>query len=178
MTLPVDPFRIVAKTGKAHGLDGTLRLFPLSGNRAGSWLNSGTLLYLENRRGERMPVRIVDLRIEEKRNSRLFFVKFDRISNRSDAEQYQECTVFIDRSDYPEPEEESAEGFEVFDESGLAGVIEEVIEHPGQTLLRVRQKGHGPEKEFLVPWVEEYVLSVDHERRRLNCRNLKHLKEL
>src|SRR5690606_13727075 len=106
MTLPVDPFRIVAKTGKAHGLDGTLRLFPLSGNRAGSWLNTGTLLYLENRRGERMPVRIVDLRIEEKRNSRLFFVKFDRISNRSDAEQYQECTVFIDRSDYPEPEEE------------------------------------------------------------------------
>src|SRR5690625_3985944 len=91
-----DPLTEIARTGKVHGLDGTIRLLPLL--EAVPPLQVGSLLYLETRRGERIPVRIVQVRLEEKRNTPLFFVKFDRISSRSEAERVQDCAVYADLS--------------------------------------------------------------------------------
>ncbi|MEX1063260.1 MAG: ribosome maturation factor RimM [Balneolaceae bacterium] len=166
----------IARIGKVHGLEGSVRL-QLS-EEAEQFIEEGNLLYLKNRRGDLVPARIIDVRVEMKRNMRSFFVKFDRIADRSQAALFQDTPVY---TDYP-PETESPsfdagrmEGFEVRDRAGHVGTVTGLMQNPAHPILVVKDKD---ENSILVPWVDMYVLSVDTDNHIVTCRNIDQLKSL
>ena len=67
------------------------------------------------------------------------------------------------------------EGWPIIDDSlGQIGVLETIVENPGQTLLEVR----GPDKSFLIPYVDEIVHTVDFENQSIFVALPKGLLEL
>jgi 16S rRNA processing protein RimM len=57
------------------------------------------------------------------------------------------------------------EGYSVVDEvHGPIGVVRAVVEYPGQDILEIVFEG----KEVLVPFIEDIVLEIDDENKRLN----------
>lgn len=177
---PDGRFEEIARIGKAHGLDGTVKLLPeLDENLLETVLTAGQILHLENRRGDLIPARITDMRIEKKRNAYMFFVHFDQITDRSQAEQFQDGPVYIDRN-LLEPRDGTGEdlpditGFEVTDPSGLKAVVSGMLESPAHPIIEMSVGSAS----FMVPWVDEYVVSIDPEDRVINCRNLEQFLDL
>ncbi|MEX0890213.1 MAG: hypothetical protein WD355_00070 [Balneolaceae bacterium] len=177
---PEGRFAEIARIGKAHGLNGTIKLMPQQ-NEASleSLLEAGQILHLENRRGDLIPARITDVRIEKKRNASMFFVHFDQITNRSEAEQFQDGPVYMDRK-LLELQGRAVEslpditGFDVTDPSGLNAVVTGILESPAHAIIGMDA---GPAS-ILVPWVDEFVVSIDEENRIINCRNLEQFMDL
>jgi len=171
----------IGRIGKAHGLTGDVKV--QISEMAVSILNKKNLFYLKNRRGDMIPARISELRSEEKRNKRSFFVKFDRISGRSQAESFQDTPVYVDpkllagQSDESDESSGNILGYCVNDESGIVGIVNEVIENPAHPIIEVQMTDQNNRK-LLIPWVDEYVISVDRNKEQLKCQNLQLLKEI
>lgn len=172
----------IARIGKAHGLEGVVRVQPEI-DSAENLLNENQVLYLQNRRGDLIPARIESVRVESKRKMQLFFVKFDRITDRTQAESFQDVPVYSDRSEVTIQAEEKDDwdprdviGFEVEDSSGIEAVVTEVLENPAHLIIKMNMKSGL--KSILVPWVDAYVLSVDYKNRLMKCQNLDLFLEL
>lgn len=170
----------IARIGKVHGLDGTVRL-RLSED-AEPIIKKDALFYLENRRGDLIPSRIIEFRVEEKRNVQLFFVKFDRIADRSEAEQFQDTPVYADielQLDSSETDHESIEGFEIADKSGTIGRVVGVMQSPAHPIIEMETDEENTEADIiLIPWVDEYVISIDRNLKQVRCQNLDQLINL
>ncbi len=98
-------------------------------------------------------------------------VRFDVVESIEDAERLVGCSVLVRRDEVPEAgraaEPEGLAGFELRDgRSGFSGVVEDVIEHPGQTLLVVGRADGG--SAVLVPFVDAFVRGVDEGARRID----------
>lgn len=173
-----DRYRQIGTVGKSHGLNGVVRVH-FESDETGLNLKEGLVLYLQDRKGTLFPARIESLRSEFKRGSYSFFVKFDQFAGRSESEQYQDCPVFIagdPREDVSHPTgiPDSIVGFSVSDTSGLKAVVRGVRNNPAHPIIEMEAGG----KEFLVPWVDAYVIAVDRETRELRCQDLTLLTDL
>jgi 16S rRNA processing protein RimM len=165
----------IARIGKVHGLDGTVRLHV--DEDAETIIEKDVLLHLKTRRGDLIPARIIEFRVEIKRNSRLFFVKFDRIADRSEAEQFQDTPVLADTGlRPPKPDTDSIEGFEIVDETGAIGIVTGLMQNPAHPIIEAEiQSQYGT---LLIPWVDEYVVSIDKKQKKVICQNLDQLINL
>lgn len=113
--------------------------------------------------------RVVSLRPEAKG---AVLVGFDTVRDRDVSERLAGCFCLARRADLPEDAlpfldgGTGIEGFEVFDErEGLVGTAERIEELPGQHLLSVRRADGST---FLVPLVDEIVLGLDEDARRID----------
>lgn len=159
---------------QVHGLDGVVRLSV--NDEMEELLQEGELLYLRNRRGDFTPVRIEQVRLEEKHKRRLFFVKFDRIANRTEAEPYLNSGIYSDReivSSASTPH--GIEGYRVLDENGQIGIVHSVMQNPAHPILQVRTSSGG---DLLIPWVDAYVKSVNPESQSVQCGDIEILRNL
>ncbi|WP_080797599.1 ribosome maturation factor RimM [Arabiibacter massiliensis] len=100
-----------------------------------------------------------------------YLVTFEGVDSIDVAERLAGCRCLVRRADVPEAalagEAEGLEGFEVHDASaGLVGVVAEVVENPGQTLLSV-DRGDGG-RMVLVPLVDALVEGIDEGARRID----------
>jgi len=95
------------------------------------------------------------------------------VDGRADAEQLVGSTVLVFREDLEEPApgeyfQGDLVGMTAFDEAGvLLGTVEEVWDSGPVPNLVIRGTGRG---ELLVPFVDEFVPTVDLEQRRLVVR--------
>ncbi|MEX0769504.1 MAG: ribosome maturation factor RimM [Balneolaceae bacterium] len=181
-----DRFIEIARIGKAHGLEGVVRILPESGSSA-KFIEKNQVLYLRNRRGDLFPSRIESVRVESKRKKHLFFVKFDRITDRTQAEEFQDTPVSVDRLVAKMPEKKIADkredpreiiGFDVEDSSGFHAVVTEILENPAQLLIEMEVQTESEVTSILVPWVDAYVLSVDYKKGQVVCQDLDLFLEL
>jgi 16S rRNA processing protein RimM len=151
---------------KAHGIRGELVFVPTVES---SDLVQGTL-FLRHRGGG--AIRPFSL-LRKRTHHGSFLLSFAGVTTRNDAELLRSHTVFVSRQDVPPPEDDEVflndlPGLSVFalDESGAEaelGVLETVSAPAGQLLWSIRT----PEgKEILFPAVEDFVLSIDLDRKR------------
>ncbi|MEX0995364.1 MAG: ribosome maturation factor RimM [Balneolaceae bacterium] len=181
-----DRFVEIARIGKAHGLEGVVRVQPEE-TASENFLDENQVLYLQNRRGDLIPTRIESVRVESKRKKHLFFVKFDRITDRTQAENFQDTRVYADRSNvefftkdkYDERIPQDILGFEVSDSSsGIRAVVTEILENPAHLLIEMNVQSDSEVTSILVPWVDAYVISVDYQNESIRCRDLDLFLEL
>jgi len=170
----------IGRIGNVHGLDGTVRV--IASVEAEGVIQPEELLYLRDRRGDFVPVRVESVRIEEKRNRRLFFVKFDRIASRTDAESFLETGVYSDRtvmrSSIVSETAQRILGYQVLDDSGVVGQVSSVMENPAHPIIEIRSTEEKNTSFFLVPWVDAYVEIVDDQKQRVYCSGIESLKNL
>ena len=84
----------IGRFGRPRGLDGNIRFQP-NENFVDGLFDQIDLYYMRNERSDLIPARIESYRVEEKRNQHTFFVKFDLIANRDDAEKAMNKALFV-----------------------------------------------------------------------------------
>ena len=171
-------FTEIGKVGKPRGLEGLVRFLPGESFTEGL-LNHLRICYVENGRGDLIPARIESVSVESKRNRDLFFVKFDMITGRSDAESVIDCAVYVEADLLQETDtevdiEKTITGYFVLYEDEKFGTVDSVIENPAHPIMKVSRKGAS----FLIPFVDEYVEKIDREKEVVHARQLHQLFDL
>jgi len=121
---------------------------------------------MKNNRTDLVPCRIESIHVETKRNQQTFFVKFDMIANRTDAEIAQNKAVFIKADVFDEVvepaenDEESFFGYIIKYDGDVFGEVLDVLMNPAHPIL-----------------VDEYIDETDHENGIIYCINLNQLIE-
>lgn len=167
----------VGYVARAHGTAGEVMIIPEFA--VPDLLQKDDLVRIKNHRGDLIPARIEKLRVDDRKNRISFFVKFDHVADRTQAEQLKGQKIFIEADKVEawigEDEEELYMDYEVFDEhDAYVGLVEDIIPNPAHPILEVVSDG----SRLLVPAVDEYIRSVDQEGRKLFCRNLDQLAGL
>lgn len=173
-----DQYQRIGYVARSHGVKGMVLI--ISEINAPQLFDEIDLVHIQNARGDLIPARIESVRVQQKNNRLSFFVKFEHVSDRNQAEELKSLPVYI--------MQESAEAlidedgaidytsFEVLDEqSKNIGKITGVIENPAHLILEVIT---GDQQQLLVPFVDEYILSVDEDQKIIKCQNLDQLANL
>lgn len=136
-----------------------------------------SLVYLQNYRGDFIPARIENLRIQIKSNNYLFFVQFDHIADRSSAEELRNNPIFLETDEavqFVNTDDESVIHYDVFtNDNKFYGTVIDVLEGTAQDVLIIA-KDTG---KILVPMVDFYILEIDDEQQAIYCTNLELLED-
>ena len=171
----------VGRIGKARGLKGLVKVIP-AGPAEESALAEGHLLYIRNERGDYVPLRIESVHTEVKKQRTLFFVKFDRIANREEAEALMDHGLFTDQkpAQTEQPDESSLVGYSVVSDKLKIGVVHDLLGSFMQQVLVVELLASEETRSvetLLIPLVDEYVKMIDHQTESIVCINLDQLEE-
>jgi len=169
----------IGRIGRARGLEGWVRFLP-DEDISPDYFSESAIVYIKNERSEFRPLRVEDLYTEEKKNQVSFFVKFDMITDRTGADSLKDKAIF---SDLFNPEEITGEenafeetdvtGFDTWSDSKIIGHVLDVLQNPAHYILEVKTDA-GP---LLIPFVDEYIIRVDHDERTIYCQNIDQLTE-
>lgn len=170
----------IGHIGRPRGLDGWVRFLPFN-TRAASLITENLILYINNGMSGYRPLRIIDWYTEEKRNTVSFFVKFDVITNRTKAESIKDKAIYSDQFD-PDDEHEYSDqpgkdditGYKIVDGENEVGSVLDLLQNPAHQIIEAKI-GLGS---MLIPFVDEYVLNIDHEDRIVECQNIDQLTDL
>lgn len=155
----------VGRIVKAHGIRGEVAVFPLSENV--ERFEPGSRLLLSSRPdGGRAPLAVT---IESARpHQGRWLLTLDRIADRTHAEQHVGSYLLVPREEAEAAREEgewfvhALIGRAVVDGGGgTLGEVLDVIETPGAVMLEIGSPGR---KRRLLPFVKEFVASVDEEK--------------
>jgi 16S rRNA processing protein RimM len=97
-------------------------------------------------------------------------ISFDEITSPERARMYSGCELFLTEKDaetYFKKNKENLHyllGYRALDEKmEEIGLIEDVVDNPGQILLSVKKEG----KEIIIPYVEDFVIKLDKRKKEL-----------
>ena len=173
-----DQYLLIGHIARSHGVKGEVLL--ISEVQAPQLFDDIDLAHIQNVRGDLIPARIESFRVQEKNNRLSFFVKFEHVSDRNQAEELKSCPVYllkekvddlIDDDEYVDYTE-----FEIKDDQeNNIGIITGVIENPAHPILEVLTDN---QEKLLIPFVDEYISSVDEDQGIIYCQNLEQLTNL
>ena len=86
----------IGRIGKPRGLDGVVRFMP-NEIFIDDLFDHYNLFYIKSSRSDFIPARVEQVHVELKQNQQLFFVKFDMIASRSDAEAAVNKALFFEK---------------------------------------------------------------------------------
>lgn len=180
MLEPIDnQYLRVGYIARSHGVNGEVLI--ISELSVPQLFDEIDLVHMQNTRGDLIPARIESVRVQEKDKRLSFFVKFEHVTDRNQAEKLKNCTVYVNRSktEHLINDEDLATDdytfFKVYDENDqYVGQVSGVIENPAHPILEIVIKDA---KQLLVPLVDEYISSVDKESNIIRCQNLNQLTD-
>ncbi len=178
-----DARAILRKIGtivKVHGLKGELIIDPEVD--IPELLTDQVLFYVDTPRGDMDPKRVENSYLVNKAGRFSFFVKFESVDDRSQAGRLLRHTLYVPLEQYDlmmEPADELSPdelvGYAVLDESGqMCGEVVDVANNPAHPILEIASENAS----YMIPLVDEYVESVDHDAAQIRCRNLQPLMEV
>ncbi|MCB9783070.1 MAG: 16S rRNA processing protein RimM [Candidatus Omnitrophica bacterium] len=160
---PPDPWVLIGKIGKAHGLDGSVRVWPEAD--LGEIFDNQVPLKLWFPSKE-PGMDLAPLSVQE--TSEAWLVRWEGVTDREAARSLCNAWIVALREDLPEPEEDRAYwddliGARVETKEGEnIGVVIEIHEGPAQDALEIERENGG---RFLLPLSEE--VDADLERSRV-----------
>lgn len=169
----------VGHINRVHGIDGEVSI--ISEVYVPTLFDKIKLVHLQNSRGDLIPARIASVRTEEKQNRLSFFVKFEHVVDRAEAEELKGFPVYVSIKSAGRLVEETEHledytSYKVYDDENHAvGEVENVLENPAHPILQIIRKNG---QRLLVPFVDEYILSSDKEKKVIRCQNLDQLEGL
>lgn len=173
-----DQYRMIGQIARSHGVTGEVLI--ISDLHAPQLFDHLDLVHLKNTRGDLIPARIESVRVQQKNNRLSFFVKFEHVSDRNKAESLKGFPIYALRKKVEAilgvDETNDYTDFEITDEEHTSiGIITGVIENPAHPILEVITDN---QKQLLIPFVDEYILSVDDDDKIIRCQNLEQLANL
>ena len=178
MLEPVDQQYVkIGHIAQAHGVEGNVLIIPEY--YAPELFDDIDLVRLQDARGDLIPARVESVRVQQKNNRLSFFVKFDHITDRNQAETLKDYPVYVSESKVQHLLEDDTEtrliSFEVVDGNDeTVGTVDKIIPNPAQIILQVETET----QELLIPFVDEYIREIDEEKAIIYCQNLHQLMDL
>ncbi|MCP9291232.1 ribosome maturation factor RimM [Gracilimonas sediminicola] len=164
----------VGHVERSHGLEGEVKVFfDVDDPQKVEELK---LVYLRNDRGDFYPARIMDFRVEGKRNKISFFVQFDHVADRTGAEALKSKGIFLEAEEaepfvYAEAEtDDSLVDHEVYDGDESIGLVVDVMNNPAHPILVVATTSGSR----LIPYIDHFV--EDRRDGNIYCQNLDELE--
>lgn len=160
-----------AKIINTRGLKGECKLYSYTDDPAHRF-EPGRILYLDQNRNK--PLEIV----KSSMSKGLIFVFFKGIDTVEKAEALKDKDLFIPKEDLPEPEEgeyyyHELAGCQVYNEDHEdLGKVTDILETGPNLVLRVSNK----EGNFLVPFVDQFIVSVDRHDKVIVIREMEGLR--
>jgi len=120
------------------------------------------------------------VRYQPSKKGTIVILKLEGVESREEAEQLRKAMIYARPHDVPPLEEDEIflndlVGLEaVLEDESLIGVVDDVLELPGQELLVIARKGRPP---AMVPAVAEFVVDIDLDVGRLVIRPIEGLLE-
>ncbi len=171
-------YQQIGYIARSHGVQGDVLIIPEF--YAPTLFDALDLVRIENTRGDLIPARVESVRVQEKNNRLSFFVKFEHVSDRTQAEDLKNFAVFADREIVESllgADERPLDltSFDIWADGKHVGSVEAMLQNPAHPILQVIT----PEQnELLIPVVDEYVAEVDEENQKIQCKNLQQLEGL
>lgn len=159
---------------RSHGLEGEIKV--LFENHDPEVVETLNMVYLRNDRGDLIPARILNFRVEGKKNKHSFFVQFDHIADRSSAESLRGKGIFLETEkaqpfiQTDEDPEQSLIDCEVYDGKHYEGIVMDVMNNPAHPILVVATETGSR----LIPYVDHFVKETRD--RNIICQNLDELE--
>lgn len=168
----------IGRIARSHGVQGDVLIIP--DIYAPTLFDVLDLVHIENARGDLVPARIESVRVQENNNRLSFFVKFEHVSDRTQAEKLKNAAVYADREIVDNLREVDdlpldLTSFEVWSDDEKVGSVEVMLQNPAHPILQVITDEH---EELLIPMVDEYVADIDEENKKIQCQNLHQLTGL
>jgi 16S rRNA processing protein RimM len=156
----------IGKCGKPHGLDGTLKC-QIDERYLDDVLQAKALFIGTG-------TNPIPYFIESAREGNHFLVKLEEVNSREDAVTLAHKPIYLRVEDLMEAEDIADEysdnryekwiGYEMHDEeTGVIGVITEILNLPGHFTAQVNYQG----KEILIPVHENLIVRIDNEKKQV-----------
>lgn len=177
MLEPVEnQYEKIGYISRSHGVQGEVLMIP--DFYAPTLFDALDLVRLETARGDLVPARIESVRVQEKNNRLSFFVKFEHVTDRTQAENLKNASVFADREIVESLLDADdllldLTSFVIVCEGKSIGNVEEMLENPAHPILQVVTN---EQEQLLIPLVDEYVADIDEEAKQIQCKNLNQLE--
>ncbi len=173
-----DQYLMIGHIARSHGVKGEVLI--ISEVYAPQLFDEIDLAHIQNARGDMIPARIESFRVQEKNNRLSFFVKFEHVSDRNHAEELKSYPVYVmrEKAEGVIEEEETVDytDFELVDDQHKnIGIITGIIDNPAHLILEVITN---EQQQLLIPFVDEYIRSVDEDKQIIQCHNLEQLSDL
>ncbi len=162
---------------RSHGVQGDVLIIP--DIYAPTLFDTVDLVRIVNAKGDLIPARVESVRVQEKNNRLSFFVKFEHITDRTQAEDLKHFAVYVERDKVEHLLDDEVPvdftSFEIWADDKQVGSVQTVIDNPAHPILQVITAEN---KQLLIPFVDEYVTDVDEESQKIQCQNLDQLDGL
>lgn len=164
----------VGKIVNTHGIRGELKIVPLTDFPEERFAQGAKLTFVHPEDGRMLPV-VVDAARDHKN---MYIVKFHGFDNINDVEKYKGWMLKVEEQFQTELEDDEFYyheiiGCQAFTEEGeLLGVIAEILS-PGANDVWVIERPQA--KPLLVPYIDDVVLEVNIEEKRVVIRLLEGL---
>ena len=162
---------IVGKVVKPHGLGGEVKVF--SYIEKPEFFKQWKSVFIEKSGEDGEWINIENVRFQH----RLVLLKFEDVNERDEAELLRGSLLYIDREAAKNLGENSFSlrditNFKVETVSGRKiGAVEDILIHSAQNIIIVKRGN----KEFLIPFVKEFVKQIDRKSRRVIINPIKGL---
>jgi 16S rRNA processing protein RimM len=171
-------YQKIGYISRSHGVQGEVLIIPEL--YAPTLFDVLDLVHIENARGELVPARIESVRVQEKNNRLSFFVKFEHVSDRTQAENLKNFVVYGDREiieSLLDTDEQPLDltAFDIWADDKHIGSVQAMLQNPAHPILEVMTTA---QKQLLIPVVDEYVAAIDEDEQKIQCQNLHQLEAL
>lgn len=170
-------YKKIGYISRSHGVQGDVLIIP--DIYAPTLFDVLDLVHIENARGELVPARIESVRVQEKNNRLSFFVKFEHVTDRTQAEDLKNFVVFADseivESLLDSDETVNLTSFDVWADGNHIGSVNGMMDTAAHPILQVVTQ---EQDQLLIPVVDEYVTDIDEEKQKIQCKNLDQLRGL
>ena len=171
-------YKPIAQLKQAHGVYGAIEV---TGNsEIASIFSKYNLFWIIDEHDMMVPLRLDSFK-QAGGHPDTFFVQFDDVTTRSKAASLSGSTLYLEQSDDHKPDndiETIDEGiymimdYEIFDQdNNCQGFVIDVMENPAHPILI-------SDTDLMIPYVSEYINSVDSEKKIIYCKNLTLLKDI
>lgn len=159
---------------RVHGLKGEVVLEPEFDDA--DLYDPGKLYYLGKIDSDPVPVRVSNFKLVQKGDQLSFFVKFEHVTDRTDAETIKGFSLFLPSDEVDlDGYDDDITGYNIINRSGVTeGEVVDVIDNPAHPLIQVV----GENGAFFIPWVDEFVLDVDYDQRKVIVDDISELKSI
>lgn len=154
----------VGKLGKPHGLSGAFRFLLTSELKS---KKKTPKYFMIEQRGSFLPWFVSKI---EWLGFNDGFISFEEITSVEKAKENTRKELFLTEKDFDLLFKRNAEGLNYLigykaseEKQGELGIIEDIIENPGQVLCLVKQDGN----ELVIPLVDEFILSINKRKKEI-----------
>lgn len=161
------PFIEIGTIVKTRGLNGELILDP----KIDELPEEIDILYLTSKTKQLTPLRLESYTFRKNKNRNSFFLKFEHVTDRTTAEKLVGNSVFISSDKLPEhvsEEDIDIISWPVKNGEQDFGTVADVFETPAHWVIEV----HHESGSVIIPWVDEYIVSLDSENHVVHAQNL------